>query len=225
MTIRRTELWRFAMSIRISVRRLAFCLLALALPAAANADYKHVIATKTIDVGSAQGVSIDFPVGELRVVGVDGDNVEVRIELRCKHRHNCDDAVDDSRVITDTRGEKIRIRVEGPKWHKDHHFKGYVEVPRSLALDVDMNVGELEIDGLEQDLDVHLSVGEVDVDMPESAVRSVDMDVSIGDASLRPRGGSSVRGLLGKEIRWGDGQGKSRVEIQVSVGDATLRLW
>jgi hypothetical protein len=61
--------------------------------------------------------------------------------------------------------------------------------------------------------------------MPETALKSVDVRVSIGDASLRPRSGSSsVRGWLGKRIDWDRGPGSSRLDIDLSVGEANVRL-
>jgi hypothetical protein len=33
-----------------------------------------------------------------------------------------------------------------------------------------------------------------------------------------------VRGWLGKQVEWQDGKGRSHVEIDLSVGEATVRL-
>jgi hypothetical protein len=197
----------------------------LLLPAAAPADVTRGVATKSIPVQSAERVVIDFSVGELEIVAIDGQEIHLTVEARCKRNRNCDELSDEVRVITKTSADEVEIEVDGNDWHKDYHLRGRIEVPRSLAVEVSMKVGELEIEGVEQDLDVDLGVGEVDIELPESAVRSVDLRVSIGDASLRPRsGGSSVRGWLGKQVEWQDGKGRSRVDIDLSVGDAKVRL-
>jgi hypothetical protein len=200
---------------------------ALALPTDhARAGSRLSVASKSIPTQNASRVDIDFSVGELDIVAIDGNQVHLEVEIRCKKGRDCGDPPDDVTVITETQEDEIRIRVKDFDWDdKDYHLYARIEVPRSLAVDVRMNVGELDIDGVEQDLDVTMSVGEVDVRVPESAVRSVDLEVSIGDAALRPRNGSStVRGWLGKRVDWDRGKGRSRVDIDLSVGDATVTL-
>jgi len=204
---------------------IALLALLLLLPVSATADTTIPIANKTIEPGNATKVFVDYPVGRLEVVGTDGKEISFTVDLRCDRSRDCDDVVDDVRVIHETRGDEVRIRFENSKWHKDTHLRGRIEVPRSMAVEISMNVGELEIEGIEKDLEVTMSVGEVDVRMPETTLKSVDVRVSIGDASLRPRSGaSSVRGWLGKRIDWDGGTGKSKLDIELSIGEAKVRL-
>jgi hypothetical protein len=194
-------------------------------PVAALAGASRGIATKSIPIQGAERVVIDFSVGELEIVAIDGQQIHLSIEARCKKDRDCDELSEAVRVITQTRDDEVEIEVDDHNWHKDYHLRGRIEVPRSLAVEVRMKVGELDIEGIEKDLDVDLGVGEVDIELPEAAVRSVDLRVSIGEASLRPRSnGSSVRGWLGKQVEWQDGKGRSRVDIDLSVGDARVRL-
>ena len=61
--------------------------------------------------------------------------------------------------------------------------------------------------------------------MPERAVESVDVQVSVGDASLR-RGSRHLEGegWLGKRIDWDEGNGASRVRVKLTAGDANVLL-
>ncbi len=197
----------------------------LLLPVSVAADTTIPIASKSLETGGAKKVFVDFPVGRLEVVATDGSEVTFEIELRCERSRDCEEFAEDVRAIDEIRGDELRLRFENSKWHKDTHLRGRVEIPRSMAVEISMNVGELEIEGIEKDLEVRMSVGEVDVRMPETALKSVDVRVSIGDASLRPRSGSSqVRGWLGKRIDWDRGPGSSRLDIDLSVGEANVKL-
>ena len=199
--------------------------LSLLAPLPVTADTTEMIASKTFSPGTAKKLFVDFPVGRLEVLATDSKEVTFSVELRCERNRDCEDILDDVRAIHEVRDDEVRIKIEDSKWHKDHHLRGKIEVPRSMAVEVRMNVGELEIEGVEKDLEVQMSVGEVDVEMPETALKSVDVRVSIGDASMRPRsGGSDVRGWLGKRIDWDRGTGSSRLDIELSVGEAKVRL-
>jgi len=98
-------------------------------------------------------------------------------------------------------------------------------VPRALAVDIEMGVGELDIDGLEGDLDVELGVGEADIHASRALANHVSVDAGIGDAEIRG-GGSSTRSrsFIGSHAVWTDGDGRSAVHLHVGVGDATVRL-
>jgi hypothetical protein len=204
--------------------RIATLALLLMVPVPADADTSAMIASKTIDPGSAQKLVVDFPVGKLEVIATDAQEITFSVELRCERSRDCEDLVEDVRAIHEVRDDEVRLRIEDSKWHKDHHLRGKIEVPRSMSVEVAMNVGELEIEGVEKDLEVRMSVGEVDVRVAENALKSVDVRVSIGDASMRPRGGSNVRGWLGKRIDWDRGTGSSRLDIDLSIGEANIRL-
>jgi len=177
-----------------------------------------------------QDVRLDFPVGELRLVGAEGDAVEIEIDLRCKRSTSrCLDAIEEIELIAHEGERRLTLEVERhPKWMWDSlEIEGEVHLPRARALSVDMGVGELEIDGLTGDLTIDMGVGEVRIAMPAAAVRSMHLDVGVGDANARfPDGwAEGSRSLLvGSEIYWDDGPGNARVQFDLGVGEIAARL-
>ncbi len=48
-------------------------------------------------------------------------------------------------------------------------------IPRTAPLSVNMEAGEVEIRGLEDDLDVELGIGDIDIELPQSVVSWVKL--------------------------------------------------
>jgi hypothetical protein len=184
---------------------------------------------RTWRVGPDHRVRLDFPVGELHVKATDGDEVRVELQVRCRRSgtEECQRKSRRLRLEHTNDGGVLRIRVEGyPKFNsRGFSLEALVLVPRHLRMDVDMGVGELEVDGMAGDLDVELGVGDATILAPRGAVKTVNVDVGIGDASLRTNGHRAhSRGWLGREVRWSEGGGASRIELSVGVGEGDVSL-
>ena len=185
--------------------------------------------THTFTVSKSHKVHIHFPVGQLRVVPTDDSRVQFVVRVRCRgnYEHRCEELANelvlDSRDIDNT----LTLRLENyPKWvNSKFSVMGELRVPRSLALRVEMGVGDLDIEGLLGDLDVELGVGEADIRTLRNSASHVSVQTGIGDASIRGAGSDleSSR-FLGARATWSSGSGKSDVRLQVGVGDATVRL-
>lgn len=213
------------------MKSLVFALALLGAAALAAPSHAVVLQTdaRTWKVGPDHRVRFEFPVGELHVKATDGDEVRVEMQVRCRRgsTENCMDKTRRLRLEHTNEGGQLRIKVEGyPKFDtRGFTLEALVLVPRSLRLDLDMGVGELQVDGMSGDLDVELGVGEATILAPRDAVRAVNVDVGIGDASLRTNGHrASSRGFLGREVKWSEGAGTSRIELSVGVGEGDVSL-
>jgi len=204
----------------------------LATPALAGHDVVVRTESKSFAVEDARRLTLDVPVGEVRVEA-GGDRIEVRLELRCgEHSGRCRERAASLDLAPTRSGEDVSLRLRGyddEGKHGTNHPEVdlHITMPASLSLSVDMGVGDLEVDGLEGDLTVDIGVGEARLDVPESAVRSVALDVGVGEAQLSPRPREAHRQgflFLGNEVDWRDGIGTSRIVVGVGVGEARVRL-
>ena len=214
------------------MRRWMVLLLAVAaLAGAAHAGEKTREITRTIALEGDRILRIDLSVGEFRIEG--GDTQEVRIDLRVECRWGDDDDCDRllDKVDLETRTSERRQYIElvsDSSWRKTKlEIEGDFRVPRTVALEVDMGVGELEIEGVTADVSADLGVGELSIRIPAAAVRSVGLDAGVGEAKLLGAG-THVEGrrsmLVGSEVFWDEGEGEARVRAEVGVGEATVYL-
>jgi hypothetical protein len=174
-------------------------------------------------------VRVEFPVGGLEIIGTTGGTqVEVEMRVKCKRWGKCEEKAKDLEIITDIEGGVRRIEIRGyPKVDTDAlELRLQVLLPATLAIQVDMGVGDLEVRQVEGDVDVELGVGEADVRVPAKAVSSVECEVGVGDANVHGTDGErrSSGLLIGRTVRWQGNEGGSRVHLEVGVGDADVWL-
>lgn len=180
-------------------------------------------------VGEARSLALDFGVGELRVEASGGDQVRVELRIECgKPAEECGDLADKVRVVSRSNGRELAIDIKGPRGGSARDLKvaGRVLAPKSLALEVDMGVGDLAITGFERDLAVDLGVGDIDVRLPESAVRSVLLDAGVGKATLHLKNGRiEGTGFVSQGLKWANGAGAAAVGVDCGVGDVDVTLY
>ena len=214
------------------MRRWMVLLLAIALlaPAArAGSKAREISAEFTLEEG--QTLRLDLSVGEINVEGADIDRVqaELRVECRWGGDEDCERLLE--KVELDSRSTSRRQVIEvisDSSWRKTKlEIEGEFRVPRGVALEVDMGVGELTIEGISADLNADLGVGELTIRIPAAAVRSIGVDAGVGEAKLLGAG-TFVAGrrsmLIGSEVFWDEGEGEARVRADVGVGEATVYL-
>lgn len=204
-----------------------------AAPAFADREVVVNEETKSFALEDARTLRLDVSVGELHVEVGEGNQIEAHLKLRCERdQRRCRDRASRITLVPTRGGDDLRLKVAG---YDREERRGIhrpevdlrIVMPAALSLQVDMGVGELEIDGIEGDVTVDLGVGEAEIVMPEDAVRSVAIDVGVGEAEMRPRREQVHHSgflFLGNEIDWRDGTGRSRVVLDVGVGEATVRL-
>jgi hypothetical protein len=220
---------------RRTVTPLAFALLAgaalAAAPARADSEVVHDEAGGW-EVDGARLITVEVPVGEVRVSGIAGDRIEARLRVRCERdTRRCRD--DASRVRLRPRRSGASIELEVVGMEDGHHGRNSpnawleLQLPAELGLRVELGVGEVDVRGLLGDVDVEAGVGEVEVTVLESAVREVSLDVGVGEAKLLPRGSGARTSsflFLGNEVDWREGTGTAEVAVELGVGEATVRL-
>jgi hypothetical protein len=204
----------------------ALALLSAALPASAEEVVRSF--QKQFPVGDLNDIHIEIPVGEVEIEASDARQVEVKVDLVCKNRKpRCLEAARDVRFVYTTDDGRLHLQMKDwPKaGTKGLQARAKFSVPKNLALKAELGVGELTIQGIENDLQVDLGVGEVNMTLPEAAVGSVSLDTGIGEASLKAGGRRyESAGLFVREVNWNQGKGQARVSVDCGVGEINVAL-
>ena len=184
----------------------------------------------TFKVEPGQTVRIDISVAELEIEAADREDVAVELTVRCRWSLNeCENAIEDLEIASRSSSRRLTLEVTGQKrWHSSlMELEGTILIPRSSPLEVKMGVADLAITGVEKDMRVDLGVGKVWVRAPEEKLEEVFIDVGVGQVKLsgpnaRLDGRRSF--LVGTEVHWNEGAGKAEFDIEVGVGEVTVRL-
>jgi hypothetical protein len=184
--------------------------------------------SQQIEATGAQRISLDVPVGEMTVEGWDQRQVQVDVRLLCRRATDrCLEAAKAIHLVYRTAGDTVRVEVKGwPKFGtKGLNLKAHVSVPRDLPLAANLGVGEMNLRGLEGDVDGDVGVGQMNVSLDEAAIAQANLDTGIGEANLSAGGQRYQKGgLFGREIRWKEGRGRSKVRLNCGVGEIDLDL-
>jgi hypothetical protein len=209
----------------------ALLVLGLLLPAGmAFADQDLEAEPKTYTLEGVREMSLDFPVGELKVEGDDGKNVRVSIRVHCKSG-SLESCQEHARKVTIDRrqvGTTLKLRIENGSDKlntRGMSIEARLLVPRALATHVKMGVGALTVSGHGGDLDVDLGVGDLRINAAEKDYRAVRGEVGVGDVSIRTRSGRTEgSGFIGHSADWDSGKGPSKTTAHVGVGSMTVVL-
>lgn len=227
-----------------------FALSTLALGAAASDDREI---TGTADAKGLLALRIEAHVGEVEVRIGTKDQINWRLRLE----PNDDDgwfsspkdaahAVADAKVRSTVAGDRYELELELPRGTDFDDTKEHweIEVPARFAIELEANVGKVEVVGVTGGVEAELNVGELRIDVPAGRVDAranvgeikvlsstkspgeVRLSANIGDVDLRIGGKrfQAERGFaLGGGVSASNG-GKDDVTAKVNVGDVSVRI-
>ena len=180
-----------------------------------------VLRVHSFDLSDFEEIEINSSVGsiDLRLVG--GNEMRVEVDIEAEDRFfrrgvNVDDIDIDVRM----RGDKLILSIV------EDHIKTdwYIELPAVTYIDIDMGVGEIDLEIGESNLDINLGVGEIDIVAPLASAGEIEISAGVGDTTIlgTPMFRSS-RMVVASESE-GSGEGDLSIEAEVGVGDVSVRL-
>ena len=222
-------------SVPILVATLAFVALGLLLTLFASpADASSRTLSETYAVGSAERLDLAIPFGDLKIEGVDGGGVRVRVEATCTREGDCEEFVEGLRLESKSRGRTLHVKLERAKLHNhgehsdrdgEANIRITVQVPRSLELSLSMGAGVVDIAGLRHDLTINLGAGEIAVRMPERSVGTIDVALAVGEAQITQGGRTrDYARVLGGPIHWREGKGEAEIDVSLGAGSVDVTL-
>jgi hypothetical protein len=211
------------------VRRLAFILATLLVAAAATGETVRTL-EHTQSAGELTGVIVTAGVGDVEIVGDNGNAVRARVEIKNKHMGlfgfgHSDADVESLAIEPSVSGGKLTLRV-GPESHEDRNFveKWTVYVPVGFTAQIKLGVGDATVLDVTGDVRAELGVGDVKVEGLHASFGDVHASCGVGDATLRtPAGRQEGEGFIAHNLST-TGPGKAEIRADVGVGDVTIRL-
>jgi hypothetical protein len=168
---------------------------------------------------SAGGVVIvDANVGDVRVMPNDQPG-KLRLVITSR---NADDATAAPHWVREfaVNGSQAKIVLQMPK-HGEHNFKVTIYVPKQSDLRLNLEVGDLTIEGIAGNTDADVGVGDLKVTVPDPhAYRAVAMSVHIGDVHAGAFG-LEPHGFLGKSVEREFGAGSYHLKLHTGIGDVS----
>ena len=163
-------------------------------------------------------VILDANVGDVHVMSAK-DEDKLRLVIT---PHKEDDATAAPHWIREfaVNGSQAKIVLSMPK-HGSHNFDVTLYVPKHSDLRLDLEVGDLTIEGITGNADAEVGIGNLHMTVPDvHAYRAVTMSVHIGDVDasafqLEPHG------FLGKSVQHDFSSGSYRLKLHTGIGDVS----
>ena len=192
----------------------------LGISLAANAKSLKNI-EEEISLGEAKHLMIQFPVGSADIEVVNSNKVEVEIELSAKNDSWFAPSVDASDIELEKVIENGQIYLEID--NNDVAQAWVLKIPRSLALEMEVGVGNIEIDGLQNSADIQVGVGAVYINPAIDDFKFINLDAGVGETDISGllHKASKERSLVTSEASY-RGSGKYSIEVEVGVGDVSV---
>lgn len=180
----------------------------------------RVYLSESIRLAEDAHVSFDIRVGSLHIETYDGDIMELDIEVKEGDNGWFSSAdMEDVELDIDGDDEDISLEVDV----EDVVQKWRVKLPRTASIDIDLGVGEVDIENFERSAFIDVGVGEVDIELVSDDYREIELESGVGGADLDGfKGADRERNMVNESIRW-RGKGEYDIEVDVGVGDIDVR--
>jgi hypothetical protein len=169
---------------------------------------------------SVQQLDINAGVGDISIEVTDASQISVDIEVRGSKswffgRTDVSDATLESTV-----NNKGVLSLEVPL--DDTEQTWVIKVPRKLALELTLGVGNIKLDGSAGDIEATIGVGSFTAKLPVPEYKNIALSAGVGDVNLQNTTGKTERShLVGADLDY-TGSGAQSMAVTVGVGDATV---
>jgi hypothetical protein len=178
-------------------------------------DFTPVVREASFAAGGV--VILDANVGDVRVKPSEDDKLRLVITS-----HKQEDASAAPHWIREfaVNGSQAKVALEMPK-HGNHNFDVTLFVPKRSDLRLNLEVGDLSIEGITGNTDAELGIGDLHMMVPDPhAYRAVAMSVHIGDVNASAFNLES-HGFLGKSVHRDFSSGSYRLKLHTGIGDVS----
>ncbi len=205
--------------------------------------------SRTLPAAELAEVVLDSGVGDIEITGRD-DAAEVMIDVVLTPRRGgffsskrrAEQEVEEATLRAEVTGDRLSLGIDPEGEDRRFEEKWTIVLPARLYVSIDHGVGDVELRGLSGGLEIEsgvgdvlaevssgdvrieLGVGDASLRAPADAFASAEASGGVGDARLSVRGEQiSGSGFVGKSAKWA-GEGDFRIEMEVGVGDAHIKL-
>jgi hypothetical protein len=180
---------------------------------------------ENITLTEEQSLDIKFPVGSVEIEVVDSNQLEIEIELKHKSQgwndwFNSDKDLTNIELKKEMHHGKIALEIDDD----DLNQKWFIKVPRTAAIDIDLGVGSVDIDELDNSVEIDVGVGSVMIETNTEDFKQIDLESGVGDTRISGFSGNSnqKRTMVSSSSDYSS-SGQYRIDIEVGVGDIKVR--
>jgi len=193
----------------------------LTTSAAAFADNEKIL-TKEIALDNISHLVLDAHVGSVKLSASNDNQIHIYVKVSSKDGWSLFKSnPEDAELKIDNDGQRIKVSLNDDEYGEEWK----IEIPQLDSIDADLGVGEMTIKGLSANMSVDVGVGEVTIYSVADAYGSAKAESGVGAASVHSAIGQAKqnRSMVSEEVSW-VGKGQYSIDVEVGVGDASIKL-
>jgi hypothetical protein len=179
--------------------------------------------SRTIDAAMVASVEIEAAVAEMDIEFYDGNEIELEIELKSNGHWLAWRRGDVDNVELEVRATENKVYLSIADRQVQQHWR--IKMPAKLAIAIEVDVGDIELEDFSNNLEMKVGVGSVRVEVDDSDYAMIRASVGVGDTAIKGFSGQQAdneRAFVSSDsYHYGDGV--LEIEIEVGVGDVEVR--
>lgn len=165
-------------------------------------------------------LEIQNGVGELKIEHSNDATISVEVKVKPVKKWLFKAADADSATL-ESSVKAGRLTVSVPL--DDTEQEWLVKIPKGMALDLQLGVGEIDIHAEASDISAEIGVGSFKADVQLASYKEVEMSAGVGDVRLNTKAAvDESRHLVGGDLQY-QGSGNAKILVEVGVGDAVVQ--
>lgn len=185
-----------------------------------------------LDVSTADAVIIHVPAGELNISGTTGQTMSAEAVISCDKFKDgeCKNSIfEEIRWSSKLEGGLAQLDLTPSRatQYDDISIVVNVGIPEDKTLTVNLDYGDLGLQGTNACLDVNVKAGNVELGLQEKSLASASLKATIGDVSLTTQEGR-IPGrrlkIIGAKLEWDEGKGACHLHAKVRAGNVEVNL-
>lgn len=184
-------------------------------------SYKKIL--HTIDAALLESVEIEASAAEMEVEFYAGDEIELEIELEADGNWFGRRRGDVDRVELAVRTSETSVYLGISDQDVEQHWR--LKIPAKLAVAFEVGVGEIELEGLSNNLKMEVGVGSIRVDIADTDYARIHLSVGVGETAIKGFSNQQVdneRSFMSSDTYY-HGDGELEIDIEVGVGEVEVR--
>ena len=217
---------------------------AMLCPAGASAGGRTL--QGSIQRNGAETLSLDTAVGDVTITTSDGETIVARVVLTPRKTGIFSSMKKSKRQVASATlemqhdGKTISVRLAGFSGDPRFEATWHLTIPVDLGLELDMGVGDLDVQGTAGPVDadigvgdatvrsnggnlsIDVGVGDIEVHAPATAYGTVECSSGVGEITLREgQRHMEGRGMIARDLTW-KGPGSGTMDLETGVGDVDV---
>ena len=191
------------------------------LTSSAFAQAEHKI-EHTFAINAQQELAIEVPVGSLELKTTQGNQVTVSIELKAKNNGIFSDDVklEEITLHHEQSSDRLSLSID----EDDIQQTWLISMPETMAIDLELGVGDIEVDNFANSAAIDVGVGAVRISSALDDYQSITLDSGVGDTKISgmKNAPKHTRKMVSSTTKY-RGDGQYSINVEVGVGDIKVR--